>query len=66
MSYRIIHERKKCIGCGSCAAICPENWFMDDDGKASVKRKEIENLGCNELAAKACPAQIIKIQKKKK
>ena len=70
---KIIHEREKCIGCGSCAAICPKYWEMADDGKAKpVGGKtddvgnyllEIEKADCNQNAADACPVQCIKIEK---
>ena len=35
---RIIHEREKCIGCGACAAVCPEFWEMKGDGKSHLKK----------------------------
>lgn len=65
--YKIIQNRNKCIGCGACTAICPGNWFMDDDGKATPKKTaiEAEKESCNKLAAEACPVQIIKIVKAK-
>ena len=61
--YKIVHLRDECIGCGSCAAVCPENWFMADDGKASPKATVLKQLGNNQIAAEACPVQIIKIVK---
>lgn len=62
---KIVQNRKKCIGCGACAVICPANWFMDDDGKASYKKTIIEKgeEACNKVAAGVCPLRIIKIVK---
>ena len=60
---KIVQDREKCIGCGACVAVCPDNWFMDDDSKASPKKTVIEKEGCNKQAAEACPVQIIKIVK---
>jgi len=60
--YKINQEREKCIGCGACVAMCPENWEMKEDGKSSPKKTEIDDLGCNLEAAKACPLNIIHIE----
>jgi ferredoxin len=62
---KIIQDREKCIGCGACVAVCPDNWFMEDDGKSSPKKTTIEKEGCNKQAVEACPVQIIKIVKTK-
>lgn len=56
-------DKEKCIGCGACAAICPENWEMKDDGKASPIKTEVKDIGCNQDAADGCPVQCIKIVK---
>lgn len=71
---RIIHERKKCIGCGSCVVLCPKFWEMAEDGKSHLKKSkkdtktgneelEIDKIECNQEAADACPIQIIHIKK---
>lgn len=70
---KIIQEREKCIGCGSCAALCPKFWEMADDGKSTLKDSnknsegsfelEVEDIECNQEAADACPVQIIHIVK---
>jgi ferredoxin len=61
--FKITQQREKCIGCGACAAVCPANWFMDDDGKSTPKKTELNEEGCNKMASEACPIQIIKIVK---
>jgi len=70
---KVIHEREKCIGCGSCAALCPKYWEMAEDGKSKLLdseknaegnyEKEVEDIECNREAADACPIQIIRIVK---
>jgi ferredoxin len=70
---KIIHEREKCIGCGSCAALCSNFFEMADDGKAKLiggqknaegnDELEVEDVGCAKEAASACPVQIIHITK---
>lgn len=69
---KIILDRSKCIGCGSCAAICPQLFEMAEDGKSHLKNSqkdsqdtetlEISESGCAKEAADVCPAQIIKIE----
>ena len=69
---KIIHEKSKCIGCGSCVALCPEFFEMDEGGKAHLKdsklnsKTEIEELeiskeGCEKEAVDVCPVKCIKI-----
>lgn len=67
---KITHDRPLCIGCGACAAVCADNWEMNDDGKSDIKgakkvgekqTKEITSMGCNKEAAEACPVNCIHI-----
>jgi ferredoxin len=69
----VFHNRAKCIGCGQCVSVCPEYWYIAEDGKAalrnSVQKKDvfvgkIDNFD-SKLMAKAveqCPVNIITIQ----
>lgn len=71
---KIIHKRKECIGCGSCAALCPQYFEMGGDNFAELKGSKIdEETGIEELvvsqktkeledAVLSCPVQIIKIK----
>ncbi len=70
---KIIFEREKCIGCGNCSLVCPDYWKMGEDGKSNLKdsqknedtgnfEKIVEEVGCNEMAEKDCPAFCIHIK----
>lgn len=64
-------EREKCIGCGSCVALCSKYFELIEDGKSHVKgatkqdveELEVAKLECAEPAAEACPVQCIHIEK---
>lgn len=60
MAIKIVQEQDKCIGCGACAAVCPDNWVMKD-GKGAPKKTQVKEVGCNKEAADACPVQCIKV-----
>lgn len=69
---KIIHEREKCIGCGSCVAVCPKYFKENKDGKVDlIEGKfnsetgnyeiEVEEAGCIEEASDVCPVEIIHV-----
>ena len=71
---KIILEREKCIGCGSCVVLCPKYFQMADDGKSSIKESkrdsktnndelETNKVECGQEAADNCPVQAIHIVK---
>lgn len=53
-------DRKKCIGCGACAALCPAVFEMKD-GKSNVKQAETDKT-CAKDAAETCPVSAISIK----
>ena len=59
--FKIVHERDKCIGCGACVNVCPDNWQMAKDGKSKPKKTDIDEPGCNQSAADSCPVQCIHV-----
>ncbi|MDP3990778.1 MAG: ferredoxin [Candidatus Nealsonbacteria bacterium] len=67
---KIILEQEKCIGCGTCQALCPKYWKMAEDGKAVMISEEgkeekvemeVKDISCNKDAADSCPVQCIRI-----
>ncbi len=59
--FKIKQDLEKCIGCGSCVAVC-DNWEMREDGKAHPKKTELEEIGCNKEAKEICPVECIEIE----
>lgn len=51
-------DKEKCIGCGTCASICPEVFEMTNDNKAKVKAQK--NIPCVKEAIDSCPVDAIK------
>lgn len=76
--FKIIHERPKCIACGSCAAVAPKYWEMSEkDGLADLKGCTMngeneerivdeKEAAINKEAADVCPVQIIHVEEIKK
>ena len=56
-------DKEKCIGCGSCEALCPDIFGMKDN-KAFVKIKEAKGKQekCAKEASDSCPTQAIIIK----
>ncbi|MFH1663283.1 MAG: ferredoxin [archaeon] len=61
MPIKIIHDIEICIGCGACAAVCPENWEMNGD-KSKPKKTELSEAGCNREAEQSCPVNCIHLK----
>ena len=57
---KIEYEEDKCIGCGACVAVCPNNWEMKNT-KAHPKSLD-SDVECNKDAANTCPVQCIHIK----
>jgi len=60
--FKIILDKNKCIGCGTCVAVCPGNYETEKDGKAKVLNEEVESFGCNRIAEETCPVKAIIIK----
>jgi len=68
---KIIQEHEKCIGCGSCVALCPKHWEMGEDNKAKPVNSErvgdnyeltVGKLECSKQAQETCPVQCIMVK----
>ncbi len=68
---KIVLERPKCIGCGSCAAVCDRYFEMGEDNLSKIKggqmvgenmELEISEVACAKDAAEICPVRVIKIE----
>ena len=46
-----------CIGCGTCASLCPNGFKMTDDNKAEATSQE--DTECAGKASESCPVQAI-------
>jgi len=51
----VVVDKKKCIGCGACAATCPEGFELKN-GKSNVKNQKAP---CLEDAISVCPVGAI-------
>jgi len=54
-----IIDKEKCIGCGTCPAICPNVFRLTDDGKAEVTDPNGDTIENIQMAIDACPTQAI-------
>ena len=60
--YEVEINEDECIGCGSCIAVCPENFELKNN-KAIAKKKKLKEVGCSKEAAESCPVNCIKVTK---
>jgi len=53
-----------CIGCGLCTSICPDVFFLNDEGLAEAVDQDIaeELLADAEEARDQCPVEAITIE----
>ncbi|MFW6048274.1 MAG: ferredoxin [Candidatus Natronoplasma sp.] len=69
--FKIEIDQETCIGCGTCSAICPEIFELDEENKSQIVEKYreenanigkvSEDIGCAGDAEKSCPVDAIKI-----
>ena len=55
-------DQEKCIGCGTCAAMVPNVFEMNDANKAEVAEPEGDTPENIDMAVKACPVQAIEVR----
>ncbi len=59
---KIIIDKNKCIGCGSCAAVCPDYFKLGKNGKSELIKQPKEQTPELKDAAASCPAQCIEFK----
>lgn len=63
---KVIVNKEACIGCGACAAICPDVFDLDDDGLSEVKENKEhpkeEQADDVRDAADSCPTGAIELE----
>jgi len=52
-------DRDKCIGCGTCVALCPAVFQLKDDGKSDVVDPDGASETEIQQAIDSCPVQCI-------
>jgi ferredoxin len=56
-------DRETCIGCGSCAALCPKVFRLKGDGKAEVFNPAGDSEENIQKAIDVCPVSAISWKK---
>ena len=56
-------DKELCIGCGACAATCPDTFEINDDMLAEVIKDEVTEEVIE--AVENCPTEAIKIEENK-
>ena len=58
---KAIVNKDLCIGCGACAAICPEEFEINDDGLSESLNEKVndENISAVKEAVDNCPTSAI-------
>lgn len=54
----------KCIGCGTCLALAPNTFRMNEENKAEVFNETGDDAETIQMACDSCPTQAITIEQK--
>ncbi|MEG0750576.1 MAG: glycyl-radical enzyme activating protein [Oscillospiraceae bacterium] len=55
---KVMHYSARCVGCGRCAAVCPEKAIRIQNGKAEINRERCVKCG---ICSKVCPNRAIRM-----
>lgn len=55
----MVVDEEKCIGCGTCVALCPKVFDFDDKGKVKVVDQEGDTVEKIQEAIESCPVDAI-------
>lgn len=59
--YRVVVDKDRCIGAGSCVDLARLTFKFDEDGKAEIIDQDGNSDEEKLLAAQACPNMAIKV-----
>lgn len=62
---KVILDEKKCIGCATCAVLCPEVFSLNENETvAIVNNKAVKNTDADKLKStvQACPSNALSIK----
>lgn len=59
---KVIVDNERCIGCGTCQAICPDVFEFDDEGIMQATDNEVNDENKEDVidAIEGCPVDAIK------
>ena len=55
-------DKEKCIGCGTCAALAPASFKMNEDNKAEAILPPGDDADTVKMAADSCPVGAIEVE----
>ena len=63
MPKKIKVDEEKCIGCGTCVAVAPKSFKLNDDGKSEPVEPPGDDESTLEEAVESCPVDAISLKK---
>jgi ferredoxin len=63
MSKKLKVDEDKCIGCGTCVAVAPKSFKLNDDGKSIPIDPPGDEESAVQEAIESCPVDAISVKK---
>ena len=57
---KVVLNEDRCIGCGACMSVAPDNFTFNDEGRAEIINNELTNEAVE--ASEMCPVSAITIE----